>query len=93
MILGATKVAKKGRDPLDVEIGQRVRAFRLQKRFSQQKLADQLGITFRQVQNYEEGTDRIGAARLQVIAAIFGVPTYVFFQLGRTASSAAKWAS
>jgi transcriptional regulator with XRE-family HTH domain len=86
-------VAKKGPDPLDVEVGQRMRAFRLQKGLSQQKLADQLGITFQQVQNYEKGTDRIGAGRLQVIATILGIPAYDFFQFDRTASSAVKWAS
>jgi len=93
LIVGATGVAKKGRGPLDVEVGQRVRAIRLQKGLSQQKLADQLGITFQQVQRYEKGTDHIGAGRLQLIATILGVPTYDFFQFGRKASSAAKWAS
>jgi DNA-binding XRE family transcriptional regulator len=93
LIVGATAVAKTGPDPLDVEVGLRVQAFRLQKGLSQQKLADQLGITFQQVQRYENGTDRIGAGRLQVIATILRVSTYDFFQLGRTASRAAKWAS
>jgi transcriptional regulator with XRE-family HTH domain len=79
--VGATKVAKKGCASLDVEVGQRVQAFRLQKGLSQQKLADQLGITFQQVQKYENGADRIGAGRLQAIAAILGVATYDFFTL------------
>jgi transcriptional regulator with XRE-family HTH domain len=72
-------VAKKGLDSLDVEIGQRVRAFRLQKGLSQQKLADQLGVTFQQVQKYEKGANRIGVGRLQAIAAILGVAIYDFF--------------
>jgi transcriptional regulator with XRE-family HTH domain len=93
LIVGSTEGVKNWRDPLDVEVGQRVRAFRLQNGLSQQKLADQLGITFQQVQRYENGTDRIGAGRLQVIATILRVPTYDFFPFGRTASRAAKWAS
>jgi transcriptional regulator with XRE-family HTH domain len=72
-------VAKRGADSLDVEIGQRVRAFRLHKGLSQEKLADQLGITFQQVQKYEKGTNRIGAGRLQRIANILGIPVSDFF--------------
>jgi transcriptional regulator with XRE-family HTH domain len=72
-------VAKRGPDPLDIEIGQRVRAFRLHKGLSQEKLADQLGITFQQVQKYEKGTNRIGAGRLQRIANVLGIPVSDFF--------------
>jgi transcriptional regulator with XRE-family HTH domain len=81
LIAGATKVANESHGLLDVEVGQRVRAFRVQKGLSQQKLADQLGITFQQVQKYENGADRIGAGRLQAIAAALGVPIYDFFTL------------
>jgi transcriptional regulator with XRE-family HTH domain len=73
------KVVKREPDLLDVGVGQRVQACRLQKGLSQQKLADQLGVTCRQVQKYEKGADHIGAARLQVIAGILGVPVYDFF--------------
>jgi transcriptional regulator with XRE-family HTH domain len=72
-------MAKRGADSLDVEIGQRVRAFRLHKGLSQEKLADQLGITFQQVQKYEKGTNRIGAGRLQRIANVLGIPVSDFF--------------
>jgi transcriptional regulator with XRE-family HTH domain len=64
---------------LDAQIGQRMRAFRRQKTLSQQKLADRLGVTSQQVQKYENGTDRIGAGLLQVIADILGVTIYEFF--------------
>lgn len=40
---------------------------------SQTALADQLGLTFQQVQKYEKGVNRIGAGRLQTIAEIFQV--------------------
>jgi transcriptional regulator with XRE-family HTH domain len=79
-------VTRNGSATLDVEVGQRVRAFRLQKGLSQQKLADQLGITTQQVQKYENGKGHIGAGRLQVIATILGVPIYDFFtSVGRQA--------
>jgi transcriptional regulator with XRE-family HTH domain len=72
-------VTKKRPDPLDIEVGQRVRTFRLQKGLSQQKLGDQLGLTFQQVQKYEKGTNRISAGRLQRIADILEIPVADFF--------------
>ena len=72
-------MTKKRPDPLDIEVGQRVRTFRLQKGLSQQKLGDQLGLTFQQVQKYEKGTNRIGAGRLQRIADILEIPVADFF--------------
>ena len=47
---------------------------------SQEKLGEQLGITFQQVQKYEKGTNRIGASRLQHIARILTVPVAFFFE-------------
>ena len=46
---------------------------------SQEKLGEQLGITFQQVQKYEKGTNRIGASRLQTISQILEVPIGYFF--------------
>jgi transcriptional regulator with XRE-family HTH domain len=50
-----------------------VRSLRLEKGMSQEKLGNQLALTFQQIQKYENGTNRIGAARLQRIAQILGV--------------------
>jgi len=72
-------MARKQPDPKDVEVGRRVRAFRLNKGLSQEKLGDELGITFQQIQKYEKGVNRIGAGRLQRIAEILGVPVSEFF--------------
>ena len=46
---------------------------------SQEKLGDQLGITFQQIQKYEKGTNRIGASRLQNISTVLSVPVGFFF--------------
>lgn len=46
---------------------------------SQEKLGENLGITFQQVQKYEKGTNRVGASRLQHIAGVLGVPVAFFF--------------
>jgi transcriptional regulator with XRE-family HTH domain len=72
-------MTKKGPDVRDIEVGRRVRVFRLQKGLSQEKLGDALGVTFQQVQKYEKGTNRIGAGRIQRIAEILDVPVTNFF--------------
>ena len=66
-------MSSKQQDPLDIEVGRRVRALRLEKGMSQEKLGNQLALTFQQIQKYENGTNRIGAAKLQRIAQILGV--------------------
>lgn len=72
-------VMKKGPSPRDVEVGRRVRVFRLQRNMSQEALGSRLSLTFQQVQKYEKGTNRIGAGRLQQIAEILDVPVSAFF--------------
>jgi transcriptional regulator with XRE-family HTH domain len=71
---------RKGPTSKDKEVGRRVRAFRLQRRMSQTSLGHQLGLTFQQVQKYENGTNRIGAGRLAEIAEILEVPVSAFFE-------------
>ena len=73
-------MARKHPNPTDRHVGQRVRMRRLQLGMSQEKLADQLGLTFQQVQKYEKGTNRIGASRLLQISLITGVPVAFFFE-------------
>jgi len=80
-------MTKKSPDPRDVEVGRRVRTFRLQKGLSQEKLGDALGLTFQQVQKYEKGTNRIGAGRIQRIAEILDVPVTDFFASHRNGNS------
>ncbi len=81
-------MSSKKPDPNDIEVGQRVRAIRLERGMSQEKLGDALDLTFQQVQKYEKGTNRIGAGRLQHIAEVLGVPVADFFAAaaGRTAA-------
>jgi transcriptional regulator with XRE-family HTH domain len=49
----------KSPDPTDKHVGSRVRTRRLMLGLSQTKLADELGLTFRQVQKYEKGANSI----------------------------------
>jgi transcriptional regulator with XRE-family HTH domain len=72
-------MAGKKPDSLDIEVGRKVRALRLEKDLSQEKLGEALGLAFQQIQKYEKGTNRISAGRLQRIAEVLGVPTSAFF--------------
>jgi transcriptional regulator with XRE-family HTH domain len=67
-------------DPVDKHVGSRVRMRRLMLGLSQGKLADQLDLTFQQVQKYEKGTNRIGAGRLHQLSYILDVPVSFFFE-------------
>jgi transcriptional regulator with XRE-family HTH domain len=66
-------------DPVDVEVGHRIRIERLARGLSQTALANQLGVTFQQVQKYEKGVNRVGAGRLTKIAEVLGVSVSTFF--------------
>ena len=63
----------------DTYVGSRVRIRRKMLGMSQEKLGEQLGITFQQVQKYEKGANRIGASRLQTISQVLEVPIGYFF--------------
>jgi transcriptional regulator with XRE-family HTH domain len=54
--------------PVDVEVGRRVRIRRQQLNMSQTDLANQLKLTFQQVQKYEKGTNRVSCSRLVEMA-------------------------
>ena len=71
---------KKAPNPIDKHVGSRVRMRRMMIGMSQEKLGEQLGITFQQIQKYEKGTNRIGASRLQQIATVLAVPVSFFFE-------------
>ena len=67
-------------NPIDAQVGNRVRIRRMLIGMSQERLGDTLGLTFQQVQKYEKGTNRIGASRLQHIADVLQVPVAFFFE-------------
>ncbi len=65
---------------IDIHVGARVRMRRFLVGMSQGRLAEQLGVSFQQVQKYEKGASRISASRLQAIAGVFDVPVGFFFE-------------
>jgi transcriptional regulator with XRE-family HTH domain len=71
---------KKSLSSIDKYVGSRVRVRRQALGMSQRKLGDALGITFQQIQSYENGTDRIAASRLQQLSQVLQAPIAFFFE-------------
>jgi len=71
---------KKQANPIDIQVGNRVRIRRMLIGMSQERLGDLLGLTFQQVQKYEKGVNRIGAGRLFEVARILNVPVDFFYE-------------
>ena len=71
---------KKQANPIDIQVGNRVRIRRMLIGMSQERLGDLLGLTFQQVQKYEKGVNRIGAGRLFEMARILNVPVDFFYE-------------
>src|SRR3546814_1510601 len=66
--------------PVDVHVGGRVRLRRVFLGYSQEKLANALGLTFQQIQKYERGANRISASKLYELSRILSVPVTYFFR-------------
>ena len=62
-----------GPDPIDVEVGQRLRAFRLSKKLSQTAMGEAGGISFQQVQKYERGVNRLSASMMCRLAKVLDI--------------------
>jgi len=69
----------KAATPMDALVGSRLRSRRKQLRISQERLGKEVGVSFQQVQKYENGTNRIGAGRLAEISKVLDVPVAYFF--------------
>ncbi|MGN6424388.1 MAG: helix-turn-helix domain-containing protein [Asticcacaulis sp.] len=66
-------------NPVDVHVGARVRLRRKFLGLSQQGLADEIELTFQQVQKYERGSNRISASKLFAIAKVLRAPISYFY--------------
>jgi transcriptional regulator with XRE-family HTH domain len=67
-------------DPVDVHVGARMRQRRFILGQSQVGLAEDLGVTFQQVQKYEKGTNRVSASMMFRAGASQGVPPAYYFE-------------
>ncbi len=65
--------------PVDVHVGARVRQRRTLLGMTQTDLGDALGLTFQQVQKYENGKNRISASKLFKLSQVLDVSIEYFF--------------
>ena len=73
------KLGPRSPNPVDVHVGARVRLRRKILKLSQEKLGEQLGVTFQQVQKYERGANRVGVSRLWKLSEVLDVPINFFY--------------
>jgi transcriptional regulator with XRE-family HTH domain len=75
------RMASKGYpNPIDVHVGSRIRMRRTLLGISQMALAENIGLTFQQVQKYETGANRVSSSRLVDVANALDVEIPYFFQ-------------
>ena len=63
---------------IDRKIGQRLRAIRREAGWSQERLGEALGMSFQQVQKYENGKNRVAVSTLLLIAEALKRPVTDF---------------
>lgn len=61
------------------QIGEKLREFRKRRGLTQEQLAEKTGVTFQQIQQYENGTTRLNTDKLQTIANALSVHVAAFF--------------
>lgn len=67
-------------NPVDVYVGKRIKIRRSFLHLSQKNFANLLGITFQQVQKYEQGKSRVGSSRLWDISKILNTDINYYFE-------------
>jgi len=70
----------KGKHPVDLHVGKRLRHRRWMIGMTQQQLAGAVGIKFQQIQKYESGANRVSASRLWDLSQAMDVPVSFFFE-------------
>jgi transcriptional regulator with XRE-family HTH domain len=71
------------KDPVDIDVGRRIREARIASGLSQATLAAALDMSFQQIQKYERGFNRVAPSRLTVIAKMTGRDVAWFFSDAR----------
>lgn len=71
---------KEAPDPIDIHVGQRLKARRVGLRISQSEIGKALDVTFQQIQKYENGANRVGASNLYRLSKALNVDVSYFFE-------------
>ena len=72
-------------DTIDRQVGAKIKNLRRHLCFTQKEIAKALGVTYQQIQKYENGKNHIAAGKIYQIAQLLKVPVQTFFpgrQLG-----------
>jgi len=80
-------------DAFDAEVGARVRIVRRARGLSQDELGEAIGITFQQVQKYENGANRISCSMLKRIAERLETPMAELLGETGAPSSGVDWST
>ena len=62
------------------EIGEKIKKQRRRLGISQEQLAEILGVTYQQVQRYENGMNKLNVENIQTVANALNVPVSYFFE-------------
>ena len=65
--------------PVDIQVGQRIKAARKLQKLTQTDLADGVGVSYQQIQKYENGDNRVSASMLYEIAQALNIPMAYFY--------------
>lgn len=68
-------------------VGSRLKLRRLELNLTQSDIAEQVGVTYQQIQKYESGRDQIGAERMFTLAKAMNVEVEYFFSGFKSAKS------
>lgn len=63
----------------NAEIGEKLKNLRKKAGYTQERLAEVIGVSRNQLQKYEYGTDGIDTEKLQLLASALSVPVQKFF--------------
>ena len=66
--------------PIDIYVGKRIRDRRKYLRLTQRSLGEELGVTFQQIQKYEQGKNRVSSSSLYKLARLLDVAIGYFFE-------------
>jgi len=65
---------------IDMNVGKRIELRRKLLKMTQKDLAQKIGVTFQQLQKYEQGFNRVSASRLWLISQALGTDINFFFE-------------
>lgn len=72
------------------EIGAAIRKRRREFGFSQEQLAEKVGVSYQQIQRYENGNSMLNVENVQRIAKILNIPAASFFTLNQAQQAIAE---